>query len=562
VLAQAVRNLFPEVKLAIGPAIKDGFYYDFDREERFTDEDLRRLEAEMQKIIDERQPFKHYHVTKAEAQDRFTKLAETYKLEILEGLEEGQITFVENGPFIDLCRGNHIESTGEVKAFKLLSIAGAYWRGNENNKMLQRIYGTAFFSAKEQAVYLNRLEEAKKRDHRKIGKELDLFSFHDESPAMVFFHEKGFFLFNSLIDYLRKQLKTRGYQEVQAPTILSDDLWKKSGHYDNFHDAMYFTKAENREYAVKPMNCPGHALIYKTSQRSYRELPVRIAEFGKVHRYERSGATHGLMRVRAFTQDDAHHFCTEDQLQSEIVQLIDFTDEVYKKFGFDHYEVAVSTKPQKAMGSDEIWDKATSALTEALKSRNIPFTINEGEGAFYGPKIEFVIYDSIGRAWQCGTIQVDFSMPERFDLEYVSSDSSRKRPVMIHRAIYGSLERFLGILIEHYAGAFPLWLAPVQVRVLTIAEQHAEAAGKIIKTLQAAGFRAEEDFRSEKIGYKIREAELQKTPFILVLGDKEVESGKVAVRKRGKQDLGTQSIDDFLALLKSELAELSVPNPR
>lgn len=555
VLAQAVEKLFPEVKLAIGPAIKDGFYYDFDRAERFTEEDLRRLEAEMQRIIDEKQPFKHYHVAKDEARRRFLKLDEPYKLEILEGLEEGEITFVENGPFIDLCRGNHIETTGDVKAFKLLSIAGAYWRGNENNKMLQRIYGTAFFSAKEQAVYLNQLEEAKKRDHRKLGKELDLFSFHDESPAMVFFHEKGFFLFNSLIEYLRAQLKTRGYQEVQAPTILSDDLWKKSGHYDNFHDAMYFTKAENREYAVKPMNCPGHALIYKTSQRSYRELPLRIAEFGKVHRYERSGATHGLMRVRAFTQDDAHHFCTEDQLQDEIVQLIDFTDQVYKKFGFTHYEVAVSTKPLKAMGSDEIWDKATLALTEALRSRGVPFTVNEGEGAFYGPKIEFVIYDSIGRAWQCGTIQVDFSMPERFDLEYISSDSSRKRPVMIHRAIYGSLERFLGILIEHYAGAFPLWLAPVQVRILTISEQHAEAAGKITRRLQAEGYRVVEDFRTEKIGYKIREAELQKTPFIFVLGDKEVESGQVAVRKRGKQDLGTLSLDQILERLKIEFAE-------
>ncbi len=508
----------------------------------------------MQKIVEERQAFKHYPVEKQAARERFTRLAEPYKLEILDGLEEGQITFVENGPFIDLCRGNHIETTGEVKAFKLLSIAGAYWRGNENNKMLQRIYGTAFFSKKEQDAYLNRLEEAKKRDHRKLGKELDLFSFHDESPAMVFFHQKGFFLFNGLIEYLRGQLKTRGYQEVSAPTILSDDLWKKSGHYDNFHDAMYFTKAENREYAVKPMNCPGHALIYKSAQRSYRDLPLRLAEFGKVHRYERSGATHGLMRVRAFTQDDAHHFCMEDQLQAEIGGLIDFTHEVYRTFGFEHYEVAVSTKPPKAMGSDEIWEKATTALKEALKARSISFTVNEGEGAFYGPKIEFVIYDSIDRAWQCGTIQVDFSMPERFDLEYVAPDSSRKRPVMIHRAIYGSLERFLGILIEHYAGAFPLWLAPVQIRVLTIAESHNAAAQKIIERFQKEGFRVEEDYRNEKIGYKIREAEMQKVPYSFVLGDKEVESGQIAVRKRGRQDLGSKTVEEILMLLKNELA--------
>jgi len=509
----------------------------------------------MKRIVSEKQAFRHYPVEKAKARSHFEKLQQTYKLEMLEALEEGQITFVENGPFVDLCRGNHIENTGEVPAFKLLTIAGAYWRGNENNKMLQRIYGTAFFSKAALDGYLKQLEEAKKRDHRKLGKELDLFSFHDESPAMVFFHQKGFFLFNQLIGLMRSELGTRGYQEVQAPTILSDDLWKKSGHYDNFHEAMYFTKAENREYAVKPMNCPGHALIYKTSQRSYRELPLRIAEFGKVHRFERSGATHGLMRVRAFTQDDAHHFCAEDQLQSEIVDLIDFTDRVYKTFGFDHYEVAVSTRPIKAMGSEEIWNKATQALKNALSLRSIPFTVNEGEGAFYGPKIEFVIYDSIGRAWQCGTIQVDFSMPERFDLEYVASDSSRKRPVMIHRAIYGSIERFLGILIEHYAGAFPLWLAPVQVRILTIAEKHIETAKKIAADLTAAGIRSENDERSEKIGYKIREAEMQKIPYVFVLGDKEVESGQVAVRQRGRRDLGTLSFPDILARLKTEIAE-------
>ena len=548
-------RLFPEVKLAIGPAIKDGFYYDFDREERFTEDDLRRIEVEMQKIIQERQEFKHYPVGKTKARDYFTQRQESYKLEILEGLDEGQITFVENGPFIDLCRGNHIKHTGEVAAFKLLSIAGAYWRGNENNKMLQRIYGTAFFSGKEQEVYLNRLEEAKKRDHRKIGRELDFFSFHDESPAMVFFHAKGFFIFNALIEYMRGQLALRGYQEVQAPAILSDDLWKKSGHYDNFHDAMYFTKAENREYAVKPMNCPGHALIYKTAQHSYRDLPLRIAEFGKVHRFERSGATHGMMRVRAFTQDDAHHFCTEEQLLEEIGQLIDFTHEVYRTFGFDHYDVAISTRPPKALGSDEIWKKSTEALKKSLEARSIKYEVHEGEGAFYGPKIEFVIYDSIGRAWQCGTIQVDFSMPERFDLEYIAADSSRKRPVMVHRAIYGSIERFFAILIEHYAGAFPLWLTPVQIRVIAIADRHAGAAKALQTKIQQAGFRCETDFRTEKIGYKIREAEVEKIPYVFVIGDKELESGSVAVRKRGRQDLGTKAVDEILGQIRSEVIE-------
>lgn len=552
ILAQAVQVLYPGTKLAIGPAIPDGFYYDFDREEPFTDEDLRKLEEKMQQIIKEGQEFSQKPVAKAEAREFFTKRAEPYKLEILEGLNDADITLVQNGPFIDLCKGGHIHNTKEVSAFKLLNVAGAYWRGSEQNKMLQRIYGTAFFDKKELDAHLNRLEEAKKRDHRKLGKELDLFSFHDETPAMVFFHAKGFFLFNELIEFMRQQLRKRDYREVSAPTILADDLWKKSGHYDNFKEAMYFTKQENREYAVKPMNCPGHCLIYKSSQRSYRDLPLRLAEFGKVHRFERSGVTHGLMRVRAFTQDDAHHFCTEDQLQEEISQLIDFIREIYTIFGFPDYEVAVSTRPAKSLGTAEVWEKATNALKEALSSRGIPFEIKEGEGAFYGPKIEFVIYDSLGRSWQCGTIQVDFSMPERFDLEYAAGDSSRKRPVMVHRAIYGSIERFLGILIEHYGGAFPMWLAPVQVRVLSIAERHVEAARQVSARLKKEGFRVEEDFSDEKVGYKVRSAELQKIPYVFVLGDKEIQENKVAVRKRGKQDLGAQDLERIMAQLKSE----------
>ncbi len=555
ILAQAVQALYPGTKLAIGPAIPEGFYYDFDREEPFTDEDLRKLETKMAEIIKEGQEFSQSPVSKADAHQFFSKRQEPYKLEILEGLKDGDITLVVNGPFTDLCRGGHIHNTKEVAAFKLLSVAGAYWRGSEQNKMLQRIYGTAFFTKPELDAYLQRLEEAKKRDHRKLGKELDLFSFHDETPAMVFFHAKGFFLFNKLIEFMREKLRAKDYQEVSAPTILADDLWKKSGHYDNFREAMYFTKQENREYAVKPMNCPGHCLIYKSGQRSYRDLPLRLAEFGKVHRFERSGVTHGLMRVRAFTQDDAHHFCTEDQLLDEIGQLIDFIREIYTIFGFTDVDVAVSTRPVKALGSAEIWERATAALTSALQSRAIPFEIKEGEGAFYGPKIEFVIYDSLGRSWQCGTIQVDFSMPERFDLEYTGNDSAKKRPVMVHRAIYGSIERFLGILIEHYGGAFPLWLAPVQVRVLTIADRHNEAAGKIVERLKKAGLRVEDDFGPDKIGYKVRSAELQKVPYVFVLGDKEVAENKVAVRKRGKQDLGAQDIEAMIARFQQEIED-------
>ncbi|MBU3758727.1 MAG: threonine--tRNA ligase [Candidatus Omnitrophica bacterium] len=555
IMAQAVLKLFPETKITIGPAIKEGFYYDLDRDTAFTEEDLTRIEEEMARIVKEGQEFRQEAISKADAEALFQKLAQPYKIEMLRDLKDGEITIVTNGPFTDLCEGGHIQNSRELKAFKLLTIAGAYWRGDEKNKMLQRIYGTAFFTQDELKAHLTRLEEAKKRDHRKLGKQLDLFSFHDESPAMVFFHAKGFFLFNTLIDYLRQKLRVRDYQEVQAPTVLTDDLWKKSGHYDNFRENMYFTKQENREYAVKPMNCPGHALIFQTHQHSYRDLPLRIAEFGKVHRYERSGVTHGLMRVRAFTQDDAHHFCTEDQLQCEIEDLIDFTHEVYQTFGFTDYQVAVSTRPPLSMGSPEVWNKATEALKQALTAKGIAFEIHEGEGAFYGPKIEFVIFDSLGREWQCGTIQVDFSMPERFGLEYVAADGSRKRPVMVHRAIYGSIERFLGILIEHYAGAFPVWLSPVQVKILTLAESHADHARALASRLRNAGIRVEEDYRPEKIGYKVREAETSKIPYALVLGDKEIESGQLAVRARGRRDLGLMTEGAFIERITGEIRQ-------
>jgi len=552
IMAQALKRLYPDVKLGIGPAIKDGFYYDIDMQYKLTEDDLRAIEKEMRKIIQEKYVFERSEMSKEEALKFFRERGDEYKCEIIESITDETVSTYQDGEFIDLCRGPHVENTGDVKAIKLLSLAGAYWRGSEQNNMMQRVYGTAFSSEQDLKQHVQRLEEAKKRDHRKLGKELDLFSFHEESPGMVFFHSKGYFIFNTLIEFMRQKLRTRGYQEVSAPAILTDELWKKSGHYDNFSEAMYFTKAEDREYAVKPMNCPGHVLLYRMKQHSYRELPLRMAEFGQVHRYERSGVTHGLLRVRAFTQDDAHHFCMEDQLQDEISSLIELTKEVYETFSFKDYRVAVSTRPAQAIGSQEVWDKATAALKQALEDLKIPYEIHEGEGAFYGPKIEFVIFDDLGRPWQCGTIQVDFSMPERFDLEYVASDRERKRPVMIHRAIYGSIERFLGILIEHYGGVFPVWLAPVQVKLVTISEKHADAALTIFKEFQEAGLRVEIDIRPEKIGKKIRESEKQKIPYIAVIGDKEVETGTVALRGRGRQDLGTITVAELKHKINEE----------
>ncbi len=551
ILAQAVLSLFPESKLTIGPAIKDGFYYDFDRKEPFTDEDLRRLEKKMSEIIREGQEFSQRPVTKAEAAAFFKERQEPYKLEILRDLKEGEITLVQNGPFTDLCKGNHIHNTREVAAFKLLSVAGAHWRGNENNPMLQRIYGTAFFSQKELDAYLHQLEEAKKRDHRKLGKELNLFSFHQEAPGMPFYHPKGTVLYEQLISYWREEHAREGYLEIKTPVILKDDLWKQSGHYDHYQENMFFSKADETQFAIKPMNCPGSTLVYRSHQRSYRELPLKLAELGLVHRRERSGVLHGLFRVNAFTIDDAHIFCTESQIKGEISKCIELVLRIYRTFGFDQVQIRLSTRPTDSMGSDELWGKAEKDLKEALEENKIAFDLQEGGGAFYGPKIDFEITDSIGRDWQCGTIQLDFQMPERFGLEFVDQDNHFKRPVMVHRAVFGSVERFYGILVEHHGGAFPFWLAPVQVRVLTISDKHIPTAEKTAQQLKGEGIRVDDDFRTEKIGYKIREAEVQKIPYIFVIGDKEAESGKVSVRQHGRKDLGAQDLASMIGQFKT-----------
>ncbi len=553
ILAQAVLDLFPDTKLAIGPAIKDGFYYDFDREEPFAEEDLRRLESKMERIVAEAQEFRQKPISKREAEKFFKERKQPYKLEILEGLKEGEITLVQNGPFVDLCRGNHIHSTKEVAAFKLLSIAGAYWRGNEHNRMLQRIYGTAFYDKKELEQYLTQLEEAKKRDHRKLGRELDLFSFHPEAPGMPFYHPKGSVLYENLVSYWREEHRKEGYHEIKTPVLLKDELWKQSGHYEHYQENMFFSKVDEGSYAVKPMNCPGSTLVYGSSQKSYRDLPLRLTELGLVHRRERSGVLHGLFRVNAFTIDDAHIFCTEDQIEGEISKCIALILKIYRTFGFEEIQIGLSTRPKDSMGSDAIWEKAIRSLRAALDHNKIDYTVNEAGGAFYGPKIDFEITDSIGRDWQCGTIQLDFQMPERFALGYADADNREKPPVMVHRAVFGSVERFYGILVEHFAGAFPVWLSPVQVRVLTISEKHCPGAEKVVEQLKQEGLRVESDFSAEKIGYKIREAELQKVPYIFVLGDREVESGEVAVRLRGRKDLGPQKIEAMMARIQQEI---------
>ena len=556
VLAQAVQIFFPETKLAIGPAIETGFYYDLDREEPFTDEDLARLEQRMKEIIAEGQEFSRQEVSKDEAYDFFKKRGEIYKCEILDGIPDPRVSLYRNGPFVDLCRGNHVKSTKEIGAVKLLSVAGAYWRGDERNKMLQRIYGTAFPTIGELERYLHQLEEAKKRDHRKLGKELDLFSFHSEAPGVPFYHPKGETLYETLIGYWRKEHAKEGYQEIRTPALLREELWKQSGHYEHYHGNMFFSKTEEGMMAVKPMNCPGSTLIYRSGMRSYRDLPLRLAELGLVHRYERSGVLHGLFRVKAFTIDDAHIFCREEQIENEITSVIRLILRVYQQFNFEAVSMSLSTRPQDSMGSDELWERATESLKRALERNKIDHEIQAGGGAFYGPKIDFEITDSIGRNWQCGTIQLDFQMPERFQLSFVDSDGKEKRPVMVHRAVFGSVERFLGILIEHYGGAFPAWLAPVQVRVTTISEKQETKAREVYQKLRDHGFRAEADLRPEKIGYKIREAELQKIPYILVIGEKEVQADQVAIRARGRADLGQKSLDEFVMMLQREIAEL------
>ncbi len=558
ILAQAVKRLFPDAKLAIGPAIDQGFYYDFDMEKPFSIDDLAAIEAEMAKIVKENQKLERYELPRNEAIERMGEINESYKVELIQDLpEDAIISFYKQGEFTDLCAGPHVPSTGFVKSFKLLSVAGAYWRGSEKNKMLQRIYGITFPKKSQLEEYLNRLEEAKKRDHRKLGKELDLFSILEEGPGFPFFHPKGMVIRNMLEAFWRDEHVKHGYQEIRTPIILNRDLWIKSGHWDHYQENMYFTKIDELDYAIKPMNCPGSMLVYKRRMYSYRDLPLRVGELGLVHRHELSGALHGLMRVRCFTQDDAHIFMLPEQIKEEIIGVINMVDYFYNLFGFK-YHVELSTKPEKAMGSDEEWDKATDALREALDANQVKYKVNEGDGAFYGPKIDFHLEDSIGRTWQCGTIQLDFQMPERFDLSYIGQDGEKHRPVMIHRVIFGSIERFIAILIEHFAGSFPVWLAPVQVKLMSITDRSNAFIEEILGSFTSDSIRVESDLRNEKIGYKIREAQMEKIPYMLIVGDKEVESGTVAVRSRSKGDLGTMKVEDFKDLLLEENAGKSI----
>ncbi|MDP4178866.1 MAG: threonine--tRNA ligase [Bacillota bacterium] len=553
ILSQAVKRLYPNVKLAIGPAISTGFYYDFDADFSFTPEMLETIEKEMAKIVKEDLKLEKFELPREEAIKFMEEKNESYKVELIKDLPEGEtISFYKQGDFTDLCAGPHVPSTGKVKAIKLLSIAGAYWRGNEKNKMLQRIYGTAFTKKSDLDEYVHMLEEAKKRDHRKIGKELDLFSLHDEGPGFPFFHPKGMVVRNILEGYWREKHTEAGYDEIRTPMILNESLWHQSGHWDHYQDNMYFTKIDNEDYAIKPMNCPGSILVYKNSLHSYRELPIRLAELGVVHRHELSGALHGLMRVRNFTQDDAHIFMAKEQIKDEILRIIKLIDDFYNVFGFEYF-VELSTRPEDSMGSDEDWQHATDSLIEALDVAGLKYIINEGDGAFYGPKIDFHLKDCIGRTWQCGTIQLDFQMPERFDLSYIAADGEKHRPVMVHRVVFGSVERFIGILIENYAGAFPTWLAPVQVRIMNITSAQNEYVNELYSKLKANKIRVETDIRNEKIGYKIREAQLQKIPYMLVIGDKELKEGKVAVRSRKEGDLGSMGLDDFIAKINEEV---------
>ncbi|MGO0122994.1 threonine--tRNA ligase [Desulfothermobacter acidiphilus] len=559
IMAQAVKRLYPEAKLAIGPAIASGFYYDFDVAVPFSPEDLERIEEEMRRIVEADYPIVRQEVSREEARLWFAERGEKYKVELIDELPpELPITIYRQGEFVDLCRGPHLPSTGYVRAFKLLSVAGAYWRGDERNPMLQRIYGVSFPTTEQLEEHLRRLEEARQRDHRRLGQELDLFSFQEEGPGFPFFHPKGMLVRNQLEDLWRRKHYSHGYQEIRTPILLKRELWERSGHWDHYKENMYFLEIDGQPYAVKPMNCPGAILIYQQRVHSYREFPLRLAEMGLVHRHELSGVLHGLMRVRSFTQDDAHIFCREDQVKSEILGIVDLVDYFYRQvFGFP-YHVELSTRPEKAMGDDRIWELATSALREALEERGFDYRVNEGEGAFYGPKIDFHLEDCLGRTWQCGTIQLDFLMPEKFDLGYIGEDGQRHRPVMLHRVIFGSLERFMAILIEHFAGAFPLWLAPVQARLLPIADRHHAYARELQERFSRAGLRVEVDSRNEKVGYKIREAQMQKIPYMLVVGDKEVVSGTVSVRHRSRKDLGSFAPEALLEQMRTEIANFSL----
>lgn len=553
VLAQAVKRVFPTVKLAIGPSIQNGFYYDFETDNNFTPEDLAILEKEMEKIIKEDLPLERFALPRDQAVTLMEEKGEPYKVELIKDLpEDEEISFYKQGDFVDLCAGPHLPSTGKIKAVKLMNAAGAYWRGNENNKMLQRIYGTAFPKKSELDDYITRIEEAKKRDHRKLGRELDLFDILDEGPGFPFFMPKGMVLRNLLEDFWRSEHVKAGYQEIKTPVILNKELWLRSGHWDTYKENMYTVEIDEQDFAIKPMNCPGGILVFKRKLHSYRDLPQRMGELGLVHRHELSGALHGLMRVRCFTQDDAHIFMTPDQIKDEIIGVIDLIDNFYQVFGFK-YNVELSTRPEKSIGSDEMWELSTAALKEALDSKGIKYKINEGDGAFYGPKIDFHLEDSIGRTWQCGTIQLDMNLPERFDLNYVGPDGEKHRPVMIHRVVFGSIERFIAILTEHFAGAFPTWLSPVQVKILPLVDKHHDYAYQVKEMLEDKGIRVELDMRNEKIGYKIREAQMEKITYMLVIGDKETESGSVAVRSRKEGDLGSMSCDGFINRVVGEI---------
>ncbi len=555
-LAQAVKQLFPEAQVTIGPVIDNGFYYDFSYKRPFTPEDLQAIEARMQELVKRDIPVVRTVMMRDEAVAYFKSIGEDYKAEIIGSIPADQeISLYTQDDFTDLCRGTHVPSTGKLKAFKLMKVAGAYWRGDSSNEMLQRIYGTAWAKKDDLEAYLHMLEEAEKRDHRKLGRQLDFFHMQDEAPGMVFWHPRGWSIWQEVEQYMRNMFREYGYQEVRTPTIMDRSMWEKSGHWQNYHDNMFTTASENRDYAVKPMNCPGHIQIFNSSLHSYRDLPLRLAEFGSCHRNEPSGALHGLMRVRGFTQDDAHIFCTENQVKDEVADFIVMLYKAYQDFGFTEVLVKLSTRPAKRVGTDEAWDKAEEALAIALRQNNLEFELQPGEGAFYGPKIEFTLKDSLGRLWQCGTIQLDFNLPERLDAEYVDEDNTRKHPVMLHRAIVGSMERFIGILIENFAGAMPAWLAPVQAMVLNISDGQAEYVNSVVEELRKNGFRVDSDLRNEKITYKIREHSLQKLPYLLVAGEREMQTGQVAVRTRKGEDLGSMPVSAFIERLKADITD-------
>ena len=553
IMAQAVKNLWPDTKLAIGPAIDNGFYYDFESEHKFSEEDFLKIQKEMKKIVQANYPLERFELPRAEAIALMEEKNEPYKVELINDLpEDAVISFYKQGDFVDLCAGPHMESTGKIKAFKLMSVAGAYWRGDSDRQMLQRIYATAFPTQAELDEYVKRLEEAKKRDHRKIGKEMDLFAIFEEGPGFPFFMPNGMIIRNELESFWKSEHRKRGYEEIKTPLIMNEQLWRTSGHWDHYKDNMYFTKIDGEDYAIKPMNCPGSLLAYKRKMWSYRDFPIRMGELGQVHRHELSGALHGLMRVRTFTQDDAHIFMLPDQIKDEVIGVVKFIDDVYNMFGFT-YHIELSTRPDDSMGSDEEWEAAETALREAMETIGVPYVINEGDGAFYGPKLDFHLEDSLGRTWQCGTIQLDMQMPQRFDITYVGADGEKHRPVMIHRVIFGSIERFIGILTEHFAGKFPLWLAPVQVKLLTVTEKFVPYAEEIKAKCEEAGLRVELDGRNEKIGYKIREARNQRDSYLCTIAEREAEAGTLSVRSSKVGDLGEMNADEFIAKLVEEI---------